>query len=191
MKRRHHLVLCAFIGATLSGLTLASPAAPESTRMQRSDCMHEDHRPGSGLARGAEAAGYRAERLQQLKQTLAITADQEPVWQQFAATLTRQAQEWQQQRQQWRAKRQARTEDGHAPAPQALEYMQQRLDMAQRHVQQMQERTAAFKNLYAALTAEQQRLADQQFFRHAQASHGKHRHHGHHDHEAAARPATK
>lgn len=117
------------------------------------------HGWGMGYGMGPQAmfnanAGNVDEGLAALKVELAITAEQEPAWQAFA----RNAEQQNKNRQAWFAKmRQARTA-GSAP-----ERLEQQTEIMKQRQAELQASAAALKNLYAALTPEQQAIADQSF----------------------------
>ncbi|MBI2960168.1 MAG: Spy/CpxP family protein refolding chaperone [Betaproteobacteria bacterium] len=89
-------------------------------------------------------------RLAYLKSELKISSTQETAWQAYADQVKQQAET----RQAWRNAPPA------VPAS-APERMALRTEQMKKNVGQMEETTAAFKDLYAALTPEQKTLADQ------------------------------
>jgi len=93
--------------------------------------------------------------LAQMKTQLAITSQQEPAWQAFAAKAAEQATLMQATRQQhW----QAAGSDTTAPA-----LMTQQISSMTQHLAGMQALNTALTNLYAVLTTEQRSLVDQNF----------------------------
>ena len=88
-----------------------------------------------------------------LKSELKITPAQESAWKAFADQAKQQAEAMQA----WRSTVQGSAQ---ATAPERLELRNQIMKKRQ---EQMEKGTAAFKDLYAALTPEQKALADQRF----------------------------
>jgi Spy/CpxP family protein refolding chaperone len=102
-------------------------------------------------AQGGPAANADA-RLAFLKNELAITADQESAWQAFAKQTKQQAESMQ-----------ALRAAAQAAAKTAPERLEQRAQFAKQRAANMEARSAALKDLYAALTPEQKAVADQHF----------------------------
>lgn len=109
--------------------------------------------PGMGLRGHGNPAAMADARLAYLKSELKITAGQEPAWKAFADQSKQQAEAMQALR---------TTMQGSAQAT-APERMEQRNQIMRKRQEQMEKSTAAFKDLYAALTPEQKTLADQRF----------------------------
>ena len=107
--------------------------------------------PGMAGARGNPVENSAA-RLAFLKGELKITADQESAWQAFA----KQAKDQAESMQALRAK-------APAEAKTAPERLSQRTEFAKQRAANMEARSAAFNELYAALTPEQKAIADQHF----------------------------
>ena len=105
-------------------------------------------------------------RIAFLKTELKITDAQAPQWNAFADVLR---QEDKARRDRWEQMRGART----AP-PNALEHLQRSEAMADARAQQVKQYAAAFRPLYAALSDDQKKTADELFAGH----HGRHFHHG-------------
>jgi hypothetical protein len=103
-----------------------------------------------GFANPATAADAR---LAYLKSELKITSGQEPAWKAFADNAKQQAEAMQTLR---------TTMQGSAQAT-APERMELRNQIMKKRQEQVEKSTAAFKDLYAALTPEQKTLADQRF----------------------------
>jgi hypothetical protein len=111
-------------------------------------------------------------RLAYLKTALKITDAQQAQWDAFAGTLRKHAREADQRVQAMRAEGAARREKGAQPtAIERMERSQQRLAAA---YTRQSETLAAVKPLYAALSPEQQKIADELFAprRHAGTRHG-------------------
>jgi hypothetical protein len=111
--------------------------------------------PGSGMGpRGYGNPGaMAAARLAYLKSELKITSGQETAWKTFADQAKQQAEAMQ-------ALRTTVQGSTQATAPERLELRNQIMKKRQ---DQMEKSTAAFKDLYAALTPEQKKVADQRF----------------------------
>jgi Spy/CpxP family protein refolding chaperone len=113
--------------------------------------------PGYGMGPQAMYGGYRGnadESLGALKAQLGITAKQEGAWQAFAKNAKQQSAS----RQAWFAKMQQLRSAGSAP-----EFLAQRTEFMKQRQAELEANAAALKNLYAALTPEQQQLADRSF----------------------------
>jgi periplasmic protein CpxP/Spy len=126
-------------------------------------------------------------RLAYLKTALKITDAQSAQWESFAAVMRKQAGDTEQRMQQRRAQFQKqgaeRAERRNASAIDRLERTQQR--MAARSARLNEVITAA-KPLYAALTPEQQQIADTMLSRQGKrGGHGGHNRHGHRGHRGA------
>jgi periplasmic protein CpxP/Spy len=145
----------------LIGLPVLLAAAAASTFAQSADVDTEDATIASARAdssgtdaRRGDPIAFAQQRLAKLKSKLAITPEQEPQWSAFSSTVL-------QQMQQFEAARQG----GKGPVQTAPE----RID---RQVAWMKQRAAAFetvgeaaKTLYAALSPEQQQIADEKLLR--------------------------
>lgn len=126
-------------------------------------------------------------RLAYLKTALKITDAQSAEWDSFAAVMRKHAGDMEQRMQQRRAQAQTqgaeRAERRSASAIDRLERAQQR--MAARSARLNEVITAA-KPLYAALTPEQQQIADTMLSRQGKrGGHGGHKRHGHRGHRGA------
>ena len=113
--------------------------------------------PGAGMGRGMgpQASGNPAAavewRLSSLKSELKITAAQESAWKAFSDQAKQQAEAMQ---------KLMTTVQGSAQAT-APERLELRNQVQKQREEQMAKGTAAFKELYAALSSEQKALADQ------------------------------
>ena len=114
---------------------------------------------GMGHGRGMGSHGHgnpsamADARLAYLKSELKITSGQETAWKTFADQAKQQAEAMQ-------ALRSTVQGSTQATAPERLELRNQIMKKRQ---EQMEKSTAAFKDLYAALTPEQKTVADQRF----------------------------
>jgi protein CpxP len=145
----------------LIGLPVLLTAVATSTFAQSADADREDATIASARAdssgtdaRGNDPVAYAQQRLARLKSKLAITAEQEPQWSAFTSTVL-------QQMEQFKAAHQGRKTSAQT-APERID----------RRVAWMKERAAAFetvgeaaKTLYAALSPEQQQIADEKLLR--------------------------
>lgn len=109
----------------------------------------------------AMAAGH----LAALKVELKITRDQEGAWEKFAAAAGKQAEAMPAQREKMFADMTAKD----VPAPERLA---KRTEAAKQHIAAMETMTAAVKDLYAALTPEQKKTADDLLARGPMGGHG-------------------
>ena len=114
---------------------------------------------GMGMMQGGMQAGMpgamSTQSLAQVKTQLAITAQQEPAWQAFAAKAAEQAGLMQATHAQHH-----QTADVNAAAP---DRMARHVDTMSQHLAGMQAVGAALKDLYAVLTPQQRSVADQAF----------------------------
>ena len=114
---------------------------------------------GPGMGRGMGPRGYgnpgamADARLAYLKSELKITSGQETAWKAFADNAKQQAEAMQ-------ALRTTMQGSTQATAPERMELRNKVMKQRQ---EQMEKSTAAFKDLYAALTPEQKTIADQRF----------------------------
>lgn len=140
------------LAATTLAATLA--AAGAAWAHQGMGMQHGGMNPG-GMP-GHDQHADAATRLDALKSALKITPAQEGAWAAYGAVVTRQVEA----RNNLHDKMQAQM---HGPDTSAIQDHAAVRDTMQKFQQQMQtERAAALKTLYAALTPEQQALADQQ-----------------------------
>jgi len=108
---------------------------------------------GSGPRGIGNPAAAAEARLAYLKSELKMTSDQEPAWNAFANLTKQQAEAMLA----WRTTMHGSTQ---ATAPERLEL---RNPIMKKRQEQIEKTTAAFKDLYAALTLEQKAIADQRF----------------------------
>jgi Spy/CpxP family protein refolding chaperone len=108
---------------------------------------------GAGLRGYGNPAAAAEARLAYLKSELKITSEQESAWKGFAENAKQQAE----------AMQALRTTMQGSTAATAPERMELRNQIMKKRQEQMEKSTAAFKDLYAALTPEQRTLADQRF----------------------------
>ena len=114
---------------------------------------------GMGHGRGMGPQGYgnpgamADARLAYLKSELKITSGQETAWKAFADNAKQRAEAMQ-------ALRTTMQGSTQSTAPERMEMRNQTMKKRQ---EQMEKSTAAFKDLYAALTPEQKTIADQRF----------------------------
>lgn len=126
-------------------------------------------------------------RLAYLKAALKITDAQSVSWESFASVMRKQAGDMEQRMQQRRAQRAAqgaeRAERRNVSAIERLERTQQRMAMRSARLNEV---ITAAKPLYAALTPEQQQIADTMLARQSKrGGHRGHHRHGHGGHRGA------
>lgn len=153
------LILSTLAGAALATaaapIVLAQSAGPESAAPQ---ARHEGPRGPHG-ERAFRLPSERVEaRLAYLKTALKITDAQQPQWDAFADTLRKQARAADQRVQERRAQTGQRPERGRTTAIERLERRQKLMAAA---AARMDETLVATKPLYAALSPEQQKVADE------------------------------
>jgi hypothetical protein len=148
-------LVSACLAATAAPLALAQTANPESAQAQ---ARHHAHRQDHGH-RALRMPSERVEaRLAYLKTALEITDSQQPQWNAFADTLRRQAREADKRIEARRAQGTQARRDTPPTAIERMERGQQRLAAASAR---LNETLAAAKPLYAALSPEQQKIADE------------------------------
>lgn len=129
---------------------------PDGAGPGRMGWMHGGMGPGGRGGMWGGGPGLMSDQyLAQIKSQLAITSQQEPAWQAFAAKAAEQASLMQATRLQHS---QAAAADTTAPAR-----MAQQISSMTQHLAGMQAMNTALTNLYAVLTPEQRSLADQSF----------------------------
>jgi hypothetical protein len=121
--------------------------------------------------------GERVEaKLAYLKTALKITPAQQPQWDAFANTLRKQARAQDQRIQEWRTQRTDQPAEQQRPT--AIERLERKQKLYTAALENLQQRLAAAKPLYAVLTPEQQQVADEVLASHD--GRGKLGHHGMH-----------
>ncbi len=111
--------------------------------------------PGAGFGPGARFGGFPGavdERLGALKSELGITAKQEGAWKAYSDTVKKNAET----RQAWFEKMREARVSGSAP-----EMLEQRAAIAKQRQAELEGTAKVFKNLYAQLSDEQKKIADQ------------------------------
>jgi hypothetical protein len=112
-------------------------------------------------------------RITKLKSALKITPEQEPQWAAFADTLRKQARAGDDRVKQFRA----RADKGAKPAPvSAIQRLEQRQAFMKEASVRMDELLATARPLYAALSPEQQKIADDLVSRRGPGGRDGHRH---------------
>lgn len=150
--------------STLVSASLAAAAAPpvfaqtanpnlEGSQVQR--FTHQGHHDQRAFRLPSERIEAR---LAYLKTAMKITDAQQPQWDAFAATLRKQAREADQRIQGRRSQMAQGRKDTPPTAVERMEFRQARLAAASAR---LSETLAAAKPLYAALTPEQQKVADE------------------------------
>jgi protein CpxP len=156
MKATRKLVLIA-VPLVLSAIAVSAPSFAQSADVEREDATIASARadPAEADAKRHDPVAFAQQRLTRLKSELAITPEQEPQWSAFTSTVL-------QQMEQFKAWHQGRNKTAAQTAPERID----------RQVAWMKERTTAFetvgeaaKTLYAALSPEQQQIADEKLLR--------------------------
>lgn len=154
------LILSTLVSAGLAAaaavpLAFAQTAAPNADKPQ-AHRFAERHEHGQ---RAFRLPSERVEaRLAYLKTALKITDAQQPQWEAFANTLRKQAREMDQRIQERRSQT-ARGPEGTKPT--AIDRLQRRQERLATASARLNETLTAAKPLYAALTPEQQKVADE------------------------------
>lgn len=161
------------ISTLLSAALVAAPFAIAQTAQSAPHARHGTAAQHHG-ERAFRMPGERVEaRLAYLKTALRITDEQQPQWDAFANTLRKQAREMDARIEARRAQRAQSGRDGQVTAIERLERRQERLALASSRLNEI---VAAAKPLYAALTPQQQKVADELLAqRHGGMRHGHHR----------------
>jgi len=149
----------------------AAPSAPDATQARPAvgpERMHPHH-----MQRAQVKPSERVEaRLAYIRTALKINDAQQPQWEAFADVLRKQAQ----QMDQFHEARHAQVAQNAPQRPvTAIERLKRRQKMMTFASQRLDEVIAAAKPLYAALSPEQQRIADDLLARQAHARMGGHR----------------
>ena len=168
------LIVTALVSAGLVGAipqAVAQTAGPDGVRQGR----HAVH--GQQHGQRALSPTDRAEaQLAYLKTALKITSSQEAAWNAYAETRRKQARDASQNREKFHSQMAERQKNGTRPtAVERLEFRQAMLAAASARTS---ESLAATKPLYAALSPDQKKIADELF---ARGGHG-HRGGGHRGH---------
>lgn len=143
------------LAATAASLTMAQTPNPSATAgAQTHHGMRHDQAP-----RAFTLPGERVEaRLAYIKTALKITDAQLPQWNAFADSLRKQAAERDQRIKKWRAQAGQRTE---RQQPTAISRLERRQQFHAAAVVSLNERLAVQRPLYAALSADQNQVADE------------------------------
>ena len=158
---KHRLITAALVAAFASTAALAQqPPKPQAGRPAQGAM---EHRPFTKPTERVEA------QLAYQKTALKITPAQEAQWNSYADFTRRQARDMEQRftqmRDKMQAERQARGEAGAAgqrpQRPNAIERLERQQVMLGEASRHLSERIAVQKPLYAALSPEQQKVADQ------------------------------
>lgn len=151
------LILSTLVSASLAAA--ASPAFAQTAPRADGPQAHPFSQRHQQEQRASGLPGERVEgRLAELKTALKITDAQQPQWNAFADTLRKHAREMDQRRQAQRSQMAQEPEVAKPTAIDRLQFRQERLAAASAR---LSETLAVAKRLYAALTPEQQRLADE------------------------------
>lgn len=163
------LVVSTLLSATLVAAPLALAQTTDSTPHARHGVAGQQHKE-----RAFRMPSERVEaRLAYLKTALKITDAQQSQWDTFANTLRKQAREMDARIEARRAQRAQGKRDVQVTAIERLERRQERLALASTRLNEL---VGAAKPLYAALTPEQQKVADELLAqRHRGMRHGHHR----------------
>ncbi len=161
--KRIHKILAGTAGALTLAVVTAVTAAPEGPMAGAGSYYGMGPGMGGmggmGMMHGGMWGGgptmMSAQYLTQMKTQLAITPQQEPAWQAFAAKAAEQAGLMQATHAQHH-----QAADTNAAAP---DFMAQHIGQMTQHLTGMQAVNTALKDLYAVLTPEQRSIADQSF----------------------------
>ncbi|HUO44784.1 MAG TPA: Spy/CpxP family protein refolding chaperone [Burkholderiales bacterium] len=155
------------------GFAVAAPLAMAQDMPDKDGASWHQSQRGHHEKRPFSTPGERIEaKLAYLKTALRITPAQQPQWDAFANAMRAQAREQDKRIQEWRAQRDQN--DGERGRPTAVERLERRERFYSVALDDLKQRIAVEKPLYAALTPEQQQIADEVF-----AAHGGHRGFGH------------
>lgn len=153
------LILSTLVSASLAAaaatLVFAQTANPNAEGSQAQRFGHRGHHDQRAFRLPSERIEAR---LAYLKTAMKITDAQQPQWDAFAATLRKQARDADQRIQSRRSQMAQGRKDTPPTAIERMEFRQARLAAASAR---LTETLAAAKPLYAALTPEQQKVADE------------------------------
>ena len=162
------LVANALIAVSLTAAAIApagaqttTPSAPGSGQASQGMRMHpamagrDDRRPFSRPTERVEA------RIAYIKTALKITDAQQPLWDSFANLMRKQASEREKRMGEWRAHMAPNSAPREHRRPTAIERMEREQQMLATASRMLNERLDVEKPLYAALTSEQKRVADE------------------------------
>jgi Spy/CpxP family protein refolding chaperone len=150
------LIAAGFVTAAPLALAQTADAAPA----QKSQAGRHQHAQQPGAHRFALPSERVEARLAHQKAALKITAEQEARWNAYAEVVRKQAKEAD-ARLQSRREKMAASAGGKRPG--AIERLEQRQAFMAEASQRIGERLAVQKPLYAALSPEQQQIADRLF----------------------------
>jgi hypothetical protein len=161
MKRMNKILL-ATLAATGVAVAVTATAGPRYGGCQQGDgpmMQGDGYGPGGGkqgrMEQGRHDPARHQQRMEQMRERLGITAEQEPAWQAFTTQMDAQRERMQAHHTQMRAQWDA---DEAVSMP---ERIQRRSEFMTERLAAMQEMSAALETLYAQLTPEQQELMDQ------------------------------
>lgn len=167
-------VVSAAFAAAAAPLALAQTAAPGSEGPQAERFAHRQQYGQRAFRLPSERVEAR---LAYLKTALKISDAQQPQWEAFADTLRKQARGADERVQ---ARRAQMAKEGERTPPTAIERLERRQARLAAASARLSERLAAAKPLYAALSPEQQKIADELLaprgrggFRHRSGHHGR------------------
>jgi len=168
-------IVSAALAAAAAPLALAQTAAPGSEGPQAERFAHRQQYGQRAFRLPSERVEAR---LAYLKTALKITDAQQPPWDAFAGTLRKQARAADERVQ---ARRAQMAKEGERTPPTAIERLERRQARLAAASARLNETLAAAKPLYAALSPEQQKIADELLaspggrggFRHRGGHHGR------------------
>jgi LTXXQ motif family protein len=161
-KTMNKLIVTALVSAGLVGTVpqaLAQAAGPDGSRQGRHSMHGQQHGQPQGQ-RAFQSPTDRVEaQLAYLKTALKINGDQEAAWNTYAETRRKQARDASQNREKFHSQMAERQKNGTRPtAVERLEFRQAMLAAASARTS---ESLAATKPLYAALSSDQKKVADE------------------------------
>ncbi len=163
--------LASAVALALAATAFAQSPDPAGPGMERGWDHGKDGRPGpEGRMHGPGEHGPKAHanpaalveaRLAYLKTDLGISAAQQSAWNAFAAQARKQAQERQAMHEKLRAEHEKMRADKERPA--VPERMEQLAEAMKHRAAAMESMAGSVRELYAALTPEQKKIADRDF----------------------------
>jgi len=161
-----------FAGSLFSVVLAAAAAAPVNAQTSAPSPSAREHvHPGPGMRHGPQGPhedrpfSRPTERVEAqlafIKTALKIAPGQEPQWDAFANLRRRAAGEHEKQMQEWRARMSQRVEQRERQRPTAIERIERAQQFHSMAIKRLNEQLEVQKPLYAVLTPEQKKVADE------------------------------
>ncbi len=172
-----YTLLAAGFAATLAapaGAQTAAPAATPDAKPAHSAPMHGAMRGHEAMRPFSKPTDRVEAKLAYLKTALKITDAQQPQWEAYANLLRSQAAEREKRMAEWHARMMQASGKAEHHHPTVIERMEREQQFYAAGIHRLNEELEVEKPLYAALSRDQQRIADEVL--------ADSRHHGRHEH---------